>query len=72
MRRAPKPRAKAPPKPSKTAASAELAPSVARTSEFDAEMIADTFAPPPDGARNQWERARARVGRPRKGAGARG
>jgi hypothetical protein len=43
---------------------------VERTAEFDAEMIADTFGPPPAEARAAWERARRRPGRPRRGAGA--
>jgi hypothetical protein len=40
------------------------------TTEFDQELVAETFAPPPAEARAQWEQARRKPGRPRKGRGA--
>jgi hypothetical protein len=40
------------------------------TKEFDKEFIADTFGPMPPEARKQWERMKARPGRPKVGKGA--
>lgn len=47
---------------------AELAEAV---SEFDEELVIDTFATPPPEARARWQRAKRRRGRPRAGRGAR-
>jgi hypothetical protein len=42
----------------------------AEVAEFDRELVADTFAPPPPAQRERWERAQRKPGRPRKGRGA--
>lgn len=39
------------------------------TAEFDAEMVADEFAPPPPADRARWDKARRKPGRPRRGQG---
>lgn len=40
------------------------------TAEFDQEFIADTFGPPPPEARRRWKAMKRKLGRPKKGAGA--
>jgi hypothetical protein len=40
------------------------------TAGFDREMVADEFRPLGPAERGQWERARRKPGRPRRGAGA--
>ena len=40
------------------------------TAEFDQEMVAESFGPPPASAKQRWTNARRKVGRPRLGRGA--
>ena len=46
----------------------ELAEATAR---YGQEMVIDEFGPPSAAARDRWERARRKPGRPRRGKGAR-
>ncbi len=40
------------------------------TEEFDKEFVIDTFGPMPPAAQRQWERMKAKPGRPKVGKGA--
>ena len=42
----------------------------ATLSEFDREMVIESFSEPPAAERAKWQRASAKRGRPRQGAGA--
>ena len=42
----------------------------AATAEFDREFIADTFHPLTPEERKQWQRMKRKMGRPKRGAGA--
>ena len=45
-------------------------PSERALSEFDRELVIESFGAPSAAARAKWERALAKPGRPRRGAGA--